>query len=126
MKFRQNFDPEFRQAESWEVRWEGSDKGLICSWLRGIQKAKEDPVLAAQCARGELPSLPWIGGGKAIKIGKRTGSLNYLAMWQGLRGADLDIDTDQDLVITCTLTGMVATFTGDAAAIWKATSSESS
>lgn len=108
--------------DTWEARWEGDDKGLICSWRRGIQKAKEDPELAEQCVRGELPSLAWIGGGKAIKAGKRVGSLHYLAMWQGLRGDDLHIDTEQGAVVTCSLTGMVVNFTGDTAAIWKAAS----
>ncbi|BEP62324.1 hypothetical protein GmRootV213_28780 [Variovorax sp. V213] len=41
------------------ARWRGPDKGLICSWLRGVEKAKESPELAAQALRGELPSLPW-------------------------------------------------------------------
>ncbi|MDQ0571065.1 hypothetical protein QFZ42_002899 [Variovorax paradoxus] len=108
------------QGESWSERWGGPDKGLICSWLRGIEKAKESPELAGQASRGELPSLPWVGGGKAIKAGKRVGALHYLAMWQGLRGDDLNIDLVAGATRTCTLTGMAVTFTGDASAIWKA------
>ena len=108
------------QGESWEERWEGPDKGLVCSWLRGIEKAKESPELAEQALRGELPSLPWVGGGKAIKAGKRAGALHYLAMWQGLRGDDLSIDPATGAIHTCTSTGMVVTFTGDLSAIWKA------
>jgi hypothetical protein len=122
MLFTQALVPGFTQPEAWEDRWEGEDKGLICSWLRGIQKAKEEPELATRCSRGELPSLAWIGGGKAIKAGKRVGSLNYLAMWQGLRGEDLRVDTEAGAELTCTLTGMVVTFTGDTAAMWKAAS----
>lgn len=110
------------QGESWAQRWGGPDKGLICSWLRGIEKAKEAPELAAQASRGELPSLPWVGGGKAIKAGKRIGALHYLAMWQGLRGEDLSIDLAAGATRTCTLTGMAVTFTGDTSLIWKAAS----
>jgi hypothetical protein len=115
-----SFSSASAQSESWEERWSGPDKGLICSWLRGIEKAKESPELAAQASRGELPSLPWVGGGKAIKSGKRVGALHYLAMWQGLRGEDLSIDPAAGAVRTCTLTGMAVTFTGDTSAIWKA------
>ena len=38
------------------------------------------------------------------------GSLNYVAMWQGLRGEDLDIDSAQGAVHTCTATGFVLTY----------------
>ena len=107
------------QGESWTERWAGPDNGLICSWLRGIEKAKESPELAAQASRGELPCLPWVGGGKAIKVGKRVGALHYLAMWQGLRGEDLSIDVEVGATRTCTLTGMTVTFTADTSAIWK-------
>ena len=110
------------QGESWAERWGGPDKGLICSWLRGIEKAKESPELAAQASRGELPSLPWVGGGKAIKAGKRIGALHYLAMWQGLRGENLSIDLATGATHTCTLTGMAVIFTGDTSVIWKAAS----
>lgn len=117
-----NFGSAPSQGESWSERWGGPDKGLICSWLRGIEKAKESPELAAQASRGELPSLPWVGGGKAIKAGKRIGALHYLAMWQGLRGENLSIDLAAGASRTCTLTGMAVTFTGDTSVIWKAVS----
>lgn len=110
------------QGESWAERWGGPDKGLICSWLRGIEKAKESPELAAQASSGEFPSLPWVGGGKAIKAGKRVGALHYLAMWQGLRGENLSVDLATGATRTCTLTGMAVTFTGDTSVIWKAAS----
>lgn len=120
LKIERIFTSASPQAESWEERWEGPDKGLVCSWLRGIQKAKESPELAEQALRGELPSLPWVGGGKAIKAGKRVGALHYLAMWQGLRGDDLSIYPQADATHTCTSTGMVVTFTGNVSEIWKA------
>jgi hypothetical protein len=34
-------------------------------------------------------------------------------MWQGLRGEDLDIDPDQEVSLTCSVTGMIVIFTGD-------------
>lgn len=121
MVVSQKFAGRCPQGESWEERWGGQDRGLICSWHRGIEKVREAPELCQQAMRGELPSLPWVGGGKFIKAGKRVGSLHYLAMWQGLRGEDLNIDTTRGRIIRCSLTGMVVTFTGDIRAIWKAT-----
>ena len=122
MLINRSFQGRSAQGESWEERWEGPDKGLVCSWLRGIEKARETPLLAEQAKRGELPALVWAGGGKAIKAGRRVGSLHYLAMWQGLRGEDLDIDTEAGATLTCSETNMVVTFTGDIRAIWKASS----
>ena len=62
---------------------------------RGVDKARETPLLSEQALRGELPPLAWKGGAdKPIKAGKRVGSLHYLATWQGLRGEPLDIDTE--------------------------------
>ena len=99
---------------TWDDRWEGPDRGLICSWVRGIEKARETPTLREQALRGELPPLAWKGGGnQAIKAGKRVGSVHYLAMWQGLRGDALDIDTDAPVSLTCTRFQTLVTFTGD-------------
>jgi len=39
--------------------------------------------------------------------------LFYLATWQGLRGEDLDIHTDQDIQIVCAANEVVVTFTDD-------------
>ena len=103
---------------SWEDRWEGLDRGLICSWARGLEKARETPSLREQALRGELPPLAWKGGAdKAIKQGKRMGSLHYLAMYQGLRGEPLDIDPDAGAMLTCTRFKTIVTFTGDAQAL---------
>lgn len=60
--------------------------------------------------------LPWKGGvEKAIKKKQKFGTLYYLAMWQGLRGEDLNIDLDEETVMRCTATGMNVTFTRDMA-----------
>jgi hypothetical protein len=58
--------------------------------------------------------LPWKGGvEKALKKKQKYGTLNYLAMWQGLRGEDLNIDTAEEISITCTATGMAVVFTAN-------------
>lgn len=103
----------------WEALWAGPDQGLICCWVRGFEKAKQEPELAEATRRGELPILAWKGGGEAIKAGKRLGALHYLATWQGLRGNDLNIDTEVGLQLTCSRTGMVVTFTSDTSALFK-------
>lgn len=104
-----------RAALSWLDRWEGPDQGLIACWERGLEKASESEALVAAACRGELVILPWKGGvERPTKAGAKYGSLYYLAMWQGLRGEPLDIDTDKEVAITCSRTGMVVTFTADA------------
>lgn len=98
-------------GDSFEERWNGPDQGLICSWLRGIEKAKESPDLAEKAKAGELPVLAWKGGvEKALKSGAKVGSVHYLATWQGLRGEDLCIDLDRDVQLTCSRTGVTVLF----------------
>ena len=92
-------------------RWEGSDKGLIWCWERGRQKRAEQPELAARAHNGELVTLVWKGGvEKKIDIEKQRGSLQYLATWQGLRGADLDIAISGGRIFVCTKTGQADVF----------------
>lgn len=99
-------------SEKWHDRWEGPDQGLICSWLRGIEKSQENPDLAAKAKAGELPVLAWKGGlEKTIKAKTKVGSMAYLATWQGLRGEDLNIDPDVEVSITCSRTGVPVLFT---------------
>jgi len=100
-------------AESWDERMEGEDKGLISSWLRGIEKAKETPELAIKAKAGELPPMPWKGGVERTIKAAKIGALHYLAAWQGLRGEDLDIDLDTEVIKTCTRTNVTVIFTGD-------------
>lgn len=106
-------------GDRWEDLWQGPDQGLLCSWVRGIEKGNQEPALAQAVRQGEFPALAWKGGGSAIKAGKRLGSLHYLATWQGLRGDDLDVDTEASTVMTCSLTGMIVTFTSDLGALAK-------
>ena len=44
---------------------------------------------------------------------QKYGTLFYLAMWQGLRGEDLDIDLSEEIALNCTATGMTVVFTND-------------
>jgi hypothetical protein len=99
-------------GDSYTERWESGDDGLTCCWLRGLEKAREMPGLASQALAGELPILPWKGGvaGK-IKSNDKLGSLQYLAMWQGLRGEDLDIDRREEVSLTCSRHGVSVKFT---------------
>lgn len=99
-----------REGLTWEERWEGVDRGLIASWERGQDMQRESPELAVRALAGELVVLPWKGGvEKAVK--HKYGSLLYLAMWQGLRGDNLDVDMDRETKVTCTKTKSVVTFT---------------
>jgi hypothetical protein len=101
-----------RKDLEWDEIWKGSDNGLIWSWERGRQKRVEDPDLAKNAERGELIVLPWKGGlDEDTKNKKKYGSLKYLAMWQGLRNEDLDIDLDNEIAIKCTKTGKTVVFT---------------
>lgn len=96
-----------------DQRWRGADGGLILTWTIGLQMAGREPELAAAALRGELPVLPWKGGvARAIK-GPKLGALHYLATWQGLRGEDLDIDTENPPTLRCARTGVEVSFTGD-------------
>lgn len=102
------------QPISWEERMEGPDKSLINCWLRGREKALEVSALAAAAIAGELPILPFKGGiARAIKTKTKIGAHQYLAMWQGLRGEDLDITQGAEVRLTCSKTGVIVTFTDD-------------
>jgi len=111
--FRHRDEPK-RETKSFDELWNGSDHGLIACWERGREKAKESPELAAAATANELPILPWSGGvEKKIKSKTKHGSFSYLAMWQGLRGVDLDIDTDVELTLVCSRFEVPVTFTSD-------------
>lgn len=68
--------------------------------------AESDPELSRRALSGELMVLGWRGGvAKQLLQPKTDGTLNYLAQWQGLRGDDLNIETDQVFTLTCSTTG---------------------
>jgi hypothetical protein len=104
-----------REGLSWDELWRGSDKGLITCWEVGRDMREKDPELAERARNGELPVLGWKGGvEKKIIKKQKYGTLNYLALWQGLRGDDLNIDLSEEREIICSNTGMKVVYTDDA------------
>jgi hypothetical protein len=100
-----------RDGLSWEERWRGSDDGLIFCWERGREEAIERPEDAKRAKNGELVGLVWKGGvTKKSKAATLKGTLRYLATWQGIRGEDLDIELEEERVITCTRTKQAVSF----------------
>lgn len=58
--------------------------------------------------------MHWKGGvSRALKKKDKFGALQYLAQWQGLRGEDLSIDLEAEVILICSATDMVVTFTPD-------------
>jgi hypothetical protein len=103
-----------RTDQTWHERWKGPDSGIIASWERGREMSRERPDLAQRASNGELVILPWKGGvEKKLKAKRKYGTLCYLAMWQGLRGSDLDIDMGQEATLVCSKTEMSVTYTPD-------------
>jgi len=116
MKIHRSIADPIRKEAKWEERWNAEDDSLIACWERGREKRIEDPALATLATDGQLVVLPWKGGvEKAIKKKQKFGTLYYLAMWQGLRGEDLNIDTARETALNCTATGMIVVFTSDMA-----------
>ena len=104
-------------ASSWEDRWHGPDCGLIAAWQAGRDLALLRADLVAACVANELPELPWKGNGRLLKRRvPRYGPFHYVAMWQGLRGDDLHIDTSIDLRRVCARTGQAVIYTSRSAA----------
>ena len=113
MIVRRSIAEPLRTGLTQEERWKREDGGLIACWERGREMALSEPALAAAAQAGELVPLPWKGGVEiALKSKKKTGAYFYLAMWQGLRGHDLSIDTESQLSLTCARFGVTVTFTG--------------
>ena len=114
MKIYRSIAEPIRENAKWDERWNADDDGLIACWERGREKRLEDPALSARAIEGQLVVLPWKGGiEKPIKKKQKYGTLFYLAMWQGLRGEDLNIDLSEEVALTCTATGMTVVFTND-------------
>jgi hypothetical protein len=111
MKIHRSITEPIRLNASWEDCWGDVTLGLITSWERGRMKSEEMPELASRALKNELVMLPWKGGFNLPKPNAKTkkkvstaikyGVFDYLAMWQGLRGEDLNIDTRKELSITC-------------------------
>lgn len=113
-KIFRSFSEPNRKNLSWEETWRGEDKGLIKNYEVGRALALNEPELAEKAKRGELPVLGYKGGvEKKLKRKEKIGALNYVAIWQALRGEDLNIDIEKEMVLTCTKTHMTVTFTMD-------------
>ncbi|MEX2287502.1 MAG: hypothetical protein WD648_10465 [Planctomycetaceae bacterium] len=92
-------------------KWDGRDRGLIFCWERGRQIRIGEPELAARAEKGELVILAWRGGvEEKVKLETKSGTLQYLATWQGLRGDDLNVALDGERVIVCSRTGQAVMF----------------
>lgn len=120
MRVHRSISTPVRSGLSTEERWQGPDHGVIAAWERGREiseeSSDESQELIARARRGELAILPWKGGvERALKTRQKYGTMRYLAMWQGLRGEDLDVDLVGELVRTCAATGMTVIYTNDAA-----------
>ena len=103
-----------RKNLTYEQTWRGEDKGLIKNYEVGRALAIKEPELAEKAKRGELPVLGYKGGvEKTLKKKEKVGALNYIAEWQALRGEDLNIDLDDEIVLTCIKTNVKVTFTMD-------------
>lgn len=106
-------------GDSWEERQEGLDKGLISAWIAGRDMRERDSSLSQSALRGELPTLPFKGGVEKKMKGSKIGALQYLAMWQGLRGDDLHITLGSRPIMRCTRTGVQVYFTDDVGELGK-------
>jgi hypothetical protein len=120
MHVRRSVAEPIRSGLSIEVRWKGPDQGMVAAWERGREiSAETNPDsqdLTARARRGELVILPWKGGvERALKVKQKFGTMRYLAMWQGLRGDDLDVDLESESTLECSATGMLVTYTSDSA-----------
>ena len=114
MKIHRSIVEPIRLDLDWQERWGDVIQGLITSWERGREKSIEKPTLASRALGGELVVLPWRGGvDREIQKKLKYGAFNYLAMWQGLRGEDLNIDVEDEPELTCTATKVAVVFTTD-------------
>jgi len=114
MKIVRSIQAPIRSYATWEEQWKGADQGIIACWERGRAMRIENPERASQALLGQLVVLPWKGGvDKAIKKQTKYGTHFYLAMWQGLRGDDLEIDPEGEAALTCSATAMTVIFTSD-------------
>lgn len=114
MTIHRPIEAALRDDLTWDQKWATEERRLVSAWESGRRKAADDPDLAQRARAGHLIPLPWKGGvEKATKQKSRYGTFTYLAMWQGLRGEDLDVNTDMEVALTCSATGMKVTFTSD-------------
>ena len=91
--------------------WDQEDKGLIWLWELGRSYRRDERTQSKRAEQGELPVGDWKGGvDKKLKAEKKSGSLQYLAQWQGMRGENLSIDVDAEVILICSRTGQSVVF----------------
>ena len=109
-----SFSESDRKNLTWEETWRREDRGLIKNYEVGRALGLKNPELAEKAKKGELPVLGYKGGvERTLKKKEKIGALNYIAIWQALRGEDLDIDLEKEIVLTCSKTSVRVTFTMD-------------
>ena len=114
MIVRKSISEHINVVIDWESRWGNLTAGIITSWNRGREMVNERPDIAEAARAGRLVSLVWKGGvEKKILKTTKYGSFFYLAMWQGLREEDLNIDIDSEPSITYSVSGMTVFFTNN-------------
>lgn len=113
MKLHRSTAEPVRLNATWAERWSGGDQGFIAAWEQGREMSLADPMVSATARAGRLVPLPWKGGVDKPLKGKKYGTLKYIAMWQGLRGEDLDIDTEIEFALKCSTTETTVLFTND-------------
>lgn len=111
-----SLDKELRSNLSFDDKWDTLEASLVTCWERGRELALKKPDLAEKAKNDELPALNWKGGFDKELINKeKFGTLHYLAQWLGLRGEDLQIDPDEEILLQCSRTGIAVTYTNDSA-----------
>ena len=98
---------------AFEGRWTGAGRALISCWQEGRELAIRYEPLRSLARAGHLPVLPWRGGVVHPAPRRQYGTYFYLAMLQGLREQDLDIDLMAEVDLVCAGTGVTVTFTND-------------
>jgi len=113
-RIRRSYGEPDRENLTQVETWNQEDKGLIKNYEVGRALAKSKPELAEKAKKGELPLLGYKGGvEKELKKKEKIGALNYVAKWQALRGENLNIDLDEEVILICTKTNVKVTFTMD-------------
>ncbi len=117
MHISRSIQENIRENLSYDERENQEDNGLISAWEVGRNQAKKDEEFASKVINGALPVSVFKGGfkKKLDTIYFKYATFKYLAQLQGLKGIDLDIDTDRDdgLELVCSETGMKSIFSAD-------------
>ena len=114
MRVAENIATPIRTGLSFEQLFRQEDKGLIKAWEIGRVRATKNPDEGTRAKQGQLLPLIYQGGfAKKLKETNKMGTMHYLAMWQGLRGENLDLDTELRVTLTCTKFQIVVTYSFD-------------